>query len=378
MAEIDGRLAQTNGRLKAANVGVSVGVKGNRLYLRATFPPKPDSTKLLPHQQRLALGYHANPAGLKLAEQEARKVGALLDCGQFRWDEYVKNRVQSENCCDWVERFEQDYFARRQRTPKTETTWKGDYAEVFKRLPQDEPLTTALMLETIAQTTPDTRTRKRFTTALAALAKFAGLEADFKPLKGNYSPRRVNRRTLPTDEQISASREEINSAVWQRAYGLLATYGLRPHELMHLDFSQFPVLLVEDDTKTGQRRARPFYPEWAESWDLQGDLPALTGANNRAIGSRVSQAFNRYNISFHPYDLRHAWAVRTIRFGVPDSIACRWMGNSVEIFSKTYHAWMGQDVEQMVYEGLMQRSDRPVPPGIDPAIGHKIPSVLEV
>lgn len=360
--DFKGRLAQTNGRLKAANVGATVGIKGNRLHLRATLPPKPDSTKLSAYQQRLSLGYHANPAGLKLAEQEARKVGALIDRDQFRWNEYVKNHVQSENCCDWVERFEQDYFERRRRTPKTETTWKGDYADVFKKLPQNEPLTTELMIAAIAQTKPDTRTRKRFTTALTALAKFAGLEADFKPLKGNYSPRRVNRRTLPTDEQISASREAINSAVWQRAYGLLATYGLRPHELMHLDFSQFPVLLVEDDTKTGQRRARPFYPEWADSWDLRGDLPVLTGANNRAIGSRVSQAFNRYSIPFHPYDLRHAWAVRTIRFGVPDSIACKWMGNSVEIFSKTYHAWMGQDVEQMVYEGLMQRSDRPIPP----------------
>ena len=83
---IEGRLAQANGRLKASNVGVSIETRGNRLHLRATFPPKPDSDKEKSSQQRLMLGFHANPAGLKLAEQEARKVGALLDCRQFSWN----------------------------------------------------------------------------------------------------------------------------------------------------------------------------------------------------------------------------------------------------------------------------------------------------
>ncbi len=35
---MEGRISQANGRLKAARVGVSIEAKGNRLYLRATFP----------------------------------------------------------------------------------------------------------------------------------------------------------------------------------------------------------------------------------------------------------------------------------------------------------------------------------------------------
>ncbi len=81
--DIQARLNQANGRLRAAKVGVTVEMKGNRLYLRATFPPKADSTKSSPFQQRLALGCHANPAGISFAEAEARKIGALLDCKQF-------------------------------------------------------------------------------------------------------------------------------------------------------------------------------------------------------------------------------------------------------------------------------------------------------
>ena len=116
------RLAQTNGRLKSAKVGVSIGVKGNRLYLRATFPARPTSTKSKLYQQRLFLSYHANPAGLKLAEQEARKVGALLDCGEFDWSVYVKSdiHIHIQTVGDWIAKFEQDYFTRRARNPKSE------------------------------------------------------------------------------------------------------------------------------------------------------------------------------------------------------------------------------------------------------------------
>ena len=40
---LQGRLNQANGRLRASKVGVKIEAKSNRLYLRATFPPKPDS-----------------------------------------------------------------------------------------------------------------------------------------------------------------------------------------------------------------------------------------------------------------------------------------------------------------------------------------------
>jgi hypothetical protein len=129
--DFDGRLAQANGRLKIAKVGVTIEVKGNRLLLRATLPPKPNSSKTNYYQQRLYLGYHANPAGLKVAEQEARKIGALLDCGEFLWSPYITSENQSGTVTDWVSRYEADYFIRRRRTPQSETTWRDDYQKSF-------------------------------------------------------------------------------------------------------------------------------------------------------------------------------------------------------------------------------------------------------
>jgi hypothetical protein len=71
-----GRLKAANRRLKETKVGVSLEVIGDRLWARATFPPKPDSTKQRPHQQRLALGLHANAVGLQSAVSKAKLIGA--------------------------------------------------------------------------------------------------------------------------------------------------------------------------------------------------------------------------------------------------------------------------------------------------------------
>ncbi|NJO50228.1 MAG: site-specific integrase [Leptolyngbyaceae cyanobacterium RM2_2_4] len=345
--EIAGRVAQANGRLKAANTGVTIEVKGNRFVLRATLPPKPGSKSQRPYQQRIFLSYHANPAGLKLAEQEARKVGALLDCKQFDWQPYVKNDVQQTlTVADWVEKFERDYFTRRERNPQSETTWKDDYLKVFKRLGQDQALTVELLTQAIAATSPDTRNRKRFVFVCTKLAEFAGLESDFANLRGRYNPKQVQPRDLPSDEVITAQRDRIPNSLWKRAYGLIATYGIRPHEVFKSSFERFPVLTVHDGTKTGYRLVYPYYPEWSEDWDLVGELPKVSGKNNSSIGNRVTHAFARYDLSFAPYDLRHCWAVRTIRFGLPDTLAARQMGHSVAVHTEIYHAWITADEQE--------------------------------
>ena len=111
--DIDARIAQANGRLKAAKVGVQIQRVNGRLYLRSTFPPRPGSSKGTPHQQRLALGYHANPYAVSQAEKEARKVGALLDCGDFDWLPYLNERsitpLLPQSVNHWVDRFEASY-----------------------------------------------------------------------------------------------------------------------------------------------------------------------------------------------------------------------------------------------------------------------------
>ncbi len=105
----DGKINQANGRLRAAKVGVTIQAIGDRLYLQATLPPKPNSNKTRPYQQQITLGIRNNPAGVSLAEKEARKVGALVDCKEFSWEPYLREWGKSpQSIGDWVEKFKSE------------------------------------------------------------------------------------------------------------------------------------------------------------------------------------------------------------------------------------------------------------------------------
>lgn len=360
---IEGKISQANGRLKAANIGLAIERRGDRLILRGTLPPKPGSNRTKPFQQRITLRLRANPVGVSSAEKEARLIDALLQQGRFSWEPYLRETAAAPlTVGDWIERFERDYFTRRKRTPQSETTWRYDYLKALGKLPQGELLTAELLRNTIEATEPDTRTRKRFVDVLTRLGQFAGLEVDFKSLRGDYSPAKVTPRNLPSDALIAECREQIPNPLWQRTYGLIAAYGLRPHEVFNCSLKSSGILEIFGNTKTGSRMIYPYYPEWTEQWELEGELPQCSGRNNTDLGQRVTRQFSRYKLPFTPYDLRHAWAVRTIKFGLPDTLAARQMGHSVQVHCSIYHAWISGDEMERMNQLLMTRSDRPLPP----------------
>lgn len=338
---------------------------GERLYLRATLPPKPGETK--PKQRDLSLGIYANPAGLKRAEAEARKLGGELACKEFCWEGWLKPEQTSAQLLGvLIEKFKQDYFSCRARTPKSETTWRTEYRTVLSQLPADQPASAEIFRQIIIdKSEPDTRTRKRYCMVIGQLAKFAGIDLDISRLTGSYSPSSVTPRDLMSDTEIVQWYQRIPNSQWRYVFGLMATYGLRNHEVFHIDpdsLKQEPGILVVREGKTGAREVYPFYPEWWQQWQLWNvDLPQVSGRDNSALGMRVTQALKRYGF-FKPYNLRHAWAVRTLEFGLPIELASAQMGHSLSVHSRIYHRWIKRDHHQRVFDLLMNRSDRPLPP----------------
>lgn len=356
-------LEQINAQLKSLKIGVRIWQRGDRLWLQATLPPKPGSDRSHPYQQGIALGIYANPAGLKRAKAEAITLGGLLACKAFSWEPYLKSEPASEpvvtpkSTQDWVREFEDYYFSSRDRNAKTLTTWDKDYRLTFTKLPQKSPLTPELILKAIAITKPNTKSRKRYCMALGALVRFAGLDLDLRHLSGNYSPTKAAARDLPEEDLIVQIRDRISNPAWQWAYGILAVYGLRPHEIFHLDLDRLArrdkVLRVLDG-KTGNRICFPFPPQWWEQWELWNiALPSVTADSNAHYGQRVSQYFKRNQIGFNPYDLRHAWAVRTLRLGLDITLAAQQMGHSVAIHSQVYHRWISEKTHQEAYDKLI-------------------------
>jgi integrase len=344
MPDLDDQIEAVNQKLREDGIPrPSIVRRGQKLYLRGTFPPKPGSGKTIPYQQSIALGINASVRGLVYAEREARLVSAALKNNAFDWSKYLSDRyvaVYNDTVGSWVDRFEKDYFTRRQRTPQSEYTFKKDYATPFKRLPQAEELTIKVLKEGIESTEPDSRARKRYCLAYEALAKLAGIEFDAKRYRGNY---KAGERTIPTDEEIVAGWEKIPYPQWRNAYGILACYGIRAHELFFLELKRFPILRVTEG-KTGARDVYPYPVEWIDLFHLRPEmeLPECQGSH-ADLGHRVATQFRRYELGMKPHDLRHAHALRMIKHGVPEAIAAEMQGHDTVTHTKTYQRWISQE-----------------------------------
>jgi integrase len=169
---------------------------------------------------------------------------------------------------------------------------------------------------------------------------------------------------LPSDEDIVAAWHQIPNLGWKFVYGVMATFGLRNHEVFFCNYMGLDrgdtMIEVLPTTKTGSHQVWAFYPEWIEQFDLRivrlPDVETdLSRTTLQRIGQRVTAQFRRYKIPFSPYDLRHAWAIRTIHFGLPDTVAAKMMGHSVAVHTRTYHQWITQRDQQQAVEAALKR-----------------------
>jgi hypothetical protein len=203
VTDIDSKIAEINSKLRAASIKVSIERRGNKLWLRATLPPKPHINKQHPYQQKVSLDVNTTPAGLQAAFIKAKAMGLELDSLNFSWSNWIETPEKAEVISEWLQRFEDDHWQRTKRTDAALTTWK-DYQGIFNKLDRDacggkqRALTLDALLEAVRTTEPDSRTRKKTCTYLYKLGKFAALDGieTIKDLIGNYSAAAVQPRKL--------------------------------------------------------------------------------------------------------------------------------------------------------------------------------------
>ena len=355
-------LLDLNCELKAAKIGVTVRQKGDRLYLRGTFTPKPGSNKIKPCQQDIPLGIYANPAGFQRAKVEALNASAALASKNFKWSDWGvedKNGL-SQPISFWLDAFEKDYFSKRYRTEKSLSTFEN-YKSIWKTFKDVSlPLSEETIFDALLSTEPDTRKREKACIYLKALAKVAGIEIELDAYKGSYFSEPINERDLPSDELIESLYDSIPNRSWQWLFGVQATYGVRNHEaLKYLDFSRFDekILIVREGSKTGYREVWPYRPEWWDKWNLEEiSIPNCSGKNNSDLSGRVCQAYKRYGIPFPPGNLRHVWAVRADFYRLSPILAAKMMGHSLEVHYKHYNRWLNRRHFQEAWEKSVAES----------------------
>jgi integrase len=333
-----------------------------RLYVRSSrFPPKPGSSS---KRSEFATGYRATAKELKLAEGMAIEIDGQLLRDKFTWEDWLKEKVaKAETVHDWLERLKSDYFQRRERTTKSETTWTYSYWQYFQELPLNAELTEALLKGTlIKRYKGGSRSRQLCSVAYGMLAEFAGLSrVEITELGKGYRSAGKTSAQILTDDQVLFQIENCRTREWQCAAALIAVFGLRNHEVFKLDLTRLSegIARVLADTKTGERLvyACPF--EWIEKFNLSNlKLPSvgIEGRSNRMIGHSVNQGFKLNGLA-NPYAFRDAYAVRLEFYweaGTPTAFKSRWMGHSSAVHDANYLDAIQEIHHEQMYERLRQ------------------------
>jgi len=367
MSATEERIQAANGQLNK----VKLRVRGEKLYIQGTFPPKPGEYKA--RQRELPTGCNTTPAQFKIAIAKAKGVESQLVLGTFDWSNYDRSQTKPPaSISDWIKRYEASHWERTERNPTTERSYETGYGHYFRQLPSSELLTLDLLRKCIlSKSEPATRSRQLYCMAYRRLAEYATrmgaiprdeldiFERELRELRAGYKPKQ---REIPTDEEIIEIWQGIKNPAWRWVYGTMAAYGLRPHEIFHLDLEHFTqateALRVFDTTKTGERLAYPCPVLWRDRFELwKSQLPKIQteGKSNEWIGKKISQEFRELKIPHVPYALRHAWCIRTIFAGVPDSVAAKWAGHSVSVHVNTYHKYISQIQHQQAFEEMKRR-----------------------
>ena len=345
---------------------IRLELRGHSIGLRGKLPLRDCSGFKV---QRLPLGAKADEEGIRKARQTAYQIQDALINGSFRWDDWDPKAQRPESLDQILKQFETAFFNDPERllNPSgTLSTWKGAYAPYLKRLKQIQqehklPLNQELLMLVLKSYSVGSRSRAQCGTALRALAhpEKITLPEDWGKQSKGYKATKIGKRILPTDQQIIQAWSKIPNPAYRWIFGMLATYGLRPHEAFLCDVDKLlndpknnhPVRVLST-SKTGEHLAFPLQKNWVKRFDLANvQIPNInrdvTKTTLQNIGKNVHMAFRRYNVGFPPYELRHAWAVRSIHSGMNQSIAAAMMGHSVSEHTDTYHFYMTeQDMER--------------------------------
>jgi len=357
--------------------------RGGKLNIRGSLPSK--ENKNIQKVQRISLGIDADTDGLEEAKKKLQLINLQLELNQFEWRDWITSSIQEGNktyefFIKEISEFEKKFFKEQRNehlNSARKSTWNSSYKPYIKRMiniykKNDNKDINHIFLSTLKSYQEGSRSRKQCGTSLNVFADFLklSLPSEWKSLSRGYGIKKASFRDLPDDNLIEELWRNIPNKSWQYVFGLMATYGLRNHEVFFCDLSALKnngdkILRVLPTTKTGEHQVWPFHPKWVDLFQLSslGNDPSLLPKINRDlghttlqnIGKRITDQFKRYCIKIKPYDLRHAWAVRTIFYDLPDTVAARMMGHSVSLHNQTYHHWITKrDQQKAVNNALLK------------------------
>lgn len=338
-------VAKANERLKESKLKCSIQTRGDLFYLVATLPLRAGSGS---KQQKLPLG-RITP---QEAEAKAFLLGSQLRNNAFTWIDWdiQDGALSSITCGEFRHRarfiYEQRYTG--------EGSWDSKWSQALKLLPADSvPCTGGILVATVENMKPKSCSRRDRGFVLATVAKTLKIEGheDVLAASKGYGRSDVVPRALPTDEQILENFDRIRLPHFRWMFGVVALFGLRPHEAATVEFDEDGFAEIHERTKTGFHVTPPNPSKWVEifkPYDIirpEYPIEKITAACN-------AHCIRVCGVEFPQYHLRHAFAIRCMEKGVPMDLAAALMGHTPKEHYRTYRRWLNRSRHKQMLKGL--------------------------
>lgn len=316
---------------------VKIREKNGRLYLRGRFP-----INGLMIRKEIALNTKANKEGFKLAMAKAKEIESQLLFD--KWENNEKQRLTVEKA---IKDFTKDHWQKFEKTLNREYNWQKNQGAYFAELPEDELFNKNFLLKAVTSFQSGSYSQKRFCQLIRPVAKFHNVDFDFLPYMKYKSPE-INFQQLPTDELIKSAYDNEKYLPHKWCLGILASFGIRPHEFFRCDFAleeSPPVLYIHNNTKTCKRTAYPLMIDGIDflsipnQWDNFIFKVDPSSRANGQVSQNITAFFKKY--PFTPYQLRHYFAVRGAMKGLSPVVLSKWMGHGLDVHYKYYGSLIG-------------------------------------
>ena len=339
----------------------SVNIHRARLYLLAKMPRRDGQPGL--KQQRIALRLDDTPVNRRVAAKQLQTLERQLADGSFNWAYWT----DQQEGLTWREAIGRLHRARVVLGRTSQSTWEINYLGRLRQIPPTSHCTTESIAAALQRYDRGSCSYKELFYLLRHLAKLVAVPFPEVP-QPTY--REAAPVAVPTDDEIVAWVDGAGPAAWY--FGMMATYGLRPHEIESAVLIDRDYCQVQDATKTGFRTVVPVPREWVERFRLRDRRLRPTmesrGGHDRPdqVSKWLSKELRRLGLPWRPYALRHAYAGRLWRQGgsrLDIYTAARLMGHSAAQHSKTYRAHIQPHQVAEAAERALAGDPAPLPPG---------------
>ncbi|EHA63716.1 hypothetical protein Syn8016DRAFT_0757 [Synechococcus sp. WH 8016] len=356
-----------------------VAERFNTYQLRATLPKKADARAT--SYQTISTGLKATPDNVALLKAMALELDEQIQSGTFSWvlwsKEALKKRAQGIAAdgitpAEFASAIEETF---RHKHPGVEQSWKTAWGKKFspayKRM-RSAPVAVVdeAALRDLLLSNPSLAARKTDGSIYSITIAFKGWKqfdrSSIFEASAGYTAAELTPRDIPSDEELLGYYEEIDAPHWKWLYGIMLTYGIRPHEIVYSSLTADGRLDISEG-KTGAREAWPCKPEWVRKLNLREEHRPTQ--SYQTVAKAASDYFaekkpGRPGIRTRParlpfslYTLRHAYAIRLMADGYNSDLSAKLMGHSVRVHTETYRRWLNKShMDAMFKKQLKKRA----------------------